>query len=207
MRNKLYLLLSLCISLLPLNILRVFFYRILFRYKIHNSKIGWLTIINIEQLELTNASIAAFNFCSGPLTLKMFSGSTLGSFNYIKCGKWAKEFHSKRLFIVEKNVTITTQHVFDVFGEIQIGEGSFIAGVRSQFWTHGSMSDNIDIKIGKECYIGSGTKFAPGSALADQTLCAMGSVVTKVFTEPNTFIAGVPAKKIKEKIKWKEKWK
>jgi len=207
MKDKLKLLLSILISLFPLNILRVLGYRFLFNYQLKNAKIGWFTIINIEKLTIENASIGSFTFCSGPLQLTMLSGSNMGSLNYIKCGKWAKEFSSKRCFFIEENVTITTQHLFDIFGEIRIGKGSFIAGVRSQFWTHGGMSEEVDIIIGEECYIGSGVKFAPGTELAEKTLCAMGSVVSKKFNETNILIAGVPAKKIKDNIDWRKNWK
>jgi acetyltransferase-like isoleucine patch superfamily enzyme len=207
MKDRLKLILSLTVSLLPLNILRVLAYRVLFNYQLQGAKIGWFTLINIEKLTIKNASIGSFTFCSGPMRLTMLSGSSIGSLNYIKCGKWATAFSSKRHFFIDENVTITTQHLFDVFGEIRIGKGSFIAGVRSQFWTHGGMSDEVDIIIGEECYIGSGVKFTPGTKLAPKTLCAIGSVVTKEFNESNILIAGVPAKKIKENINWRENWK
>jgi len=207
MKDKLKLILSFIISLLPLNILRVLAYKVLFNYQLQGAKIGWFTLINIEKLTIKNASIGSFNFCSGPLKLTMLSGSRMGSLNYIKCVKRPTTFSSKRHFFIEENVTITTHHLFDVLGEIRVGKGTFIAGVRSQFWTHGGMSDELDIIIGEGCYIGSGVKFTPGTKLAPKTLCAIGSVVTKKFNESNILIAGVPAKKIKENINWRKNWK
>jgi len=85
-----------------------------------------------------------------------------------------------------------------------LGDGSWIAGVASQFWTHGTGTPDRDISIGKGCYLGSAVRFSPGSSVGDDVLVAMGSVVTKKFKEGRVLIGGVPAKIIKGDLDWRE---
>ena len=208
MKNKIYLLMALLISLLPLSFIRVSLYKLIFNFKIKNSKIGWLTIINVNSLKMESASIASFNVFSGPFEVEMQLKSSIGSFNYFRCGRWVRTMPPReRKFILKEEAFIVQQHYFDLFGNIIIGERSIIAGVRSQFWTHGSLSSDVDIWIGKECYIGSGVKFAAGTRISDFSLLGIGSVVTKKFTTQNAFIAGVPAKLIKSNVNWRKNWK
>jgi acetyltransferase-like isoleucine patch superfamily enzyme len=68
------------------------------------------------------------------------------------------------------------------------------------------MSQEIDIYIGDNCYIGSGVKFAPGVFIPPNSLCAIGTVATKTFDTENSLIAGVPAKIVKTDINWRENW-
>lgn len=207
MQHKIFLVLALVISLFPFSSVRVLLYRLIFSYKISQSKIGWLSVIAINNLKMDNASIGSCNFFTGPFEVEMKKKSHIGSLNFFRSGQWTKEFENEKILILEKEASIINQHYFDLFGRIFIGERTIIAGVRSQFWTHGSFVSDIDIKIGKDCYIGSGVKFAAGTEVADNSLCALGSVVTKKFMNANTFIAGVPAKVIKEEISWRENWK
>ncbi len=207
MKHKFHLLMAVLISLLPLNSLRIFLYKTLFKFKIHNSKIGWLTVLNIKHLSMNNSSIGAFNLFTGPFTTTLEEKSAIGSFNYFRCGRWAVDFEQERMLVLKHHAKIENQHYFDLFGKITIGAETIIAGVRSQFWTHGSFSNEVNINIGDRCYIGSGVKFTPNSQLADDSLCAMGSVVSKRFIKTDVMVGGVPAKIIKEKINWRENWK
>ena len=207
MKRKIYFILAVIIALMPLNIVRVGLYRFLFNYKLESSKIGWLTILNINTLYMTSASIGSFNIFTGPMDVKMALNSRIGLFNYFKCGAWAVQSEYSHELILEHKAGISIQHYFDVAGRIYLGKKSIIAGVRSQFWTHGGTSENVDIYIGDNCYIGSGTKFSPGTKISDDSLVAMGSVVTKEFEKRNVLIAGVPAKIIREEVNWKKNWK
>lgn len=54
------------------------------------------------------------------------------------------------------------------------------------------------IKIGNNCWIGSGAVFLDGAEIGDGCVVAANAVVTKKF-ENNTIIGGVPAKLIKER--------
>lgn len=63
------------------------------------------------------------------------------------------------------------------------------------------------IRIGDNCFIGSGTIILPGVNIANNIIVAAGSVITKSFNEPNIIIGGNPAKKISEIDIYKEKVK
>ena len=60
-----------------------------------------------------------------------------------------------------------------------------------------------DIRIGRDCYLGSAVRFAPGSAIRDNVSVAMGSVVTKKFDANKAMVSGVPATVLKEDYNWK----
>lgn len=51
-----------------------------------------------------------------------------------------------------------------------------------------------EIIIGDNCFVGSNSIILPGVSLADNTIVAAGSVVTKSVKEPNLIIGGNPAK-------------
>jgi len=207
MKTKIYLLLAIFISVLPLNVVRTTLYRLIFRFKIHQSKIGWLTVLNVDNVTMNRASIGALNFFTGPFDVEMKEGSSIGGLNFFRCGKWASGMQRVGKLVLKEEAIIVNQHYFDLFGTVSIGKQSLIAGVRSQFWTHGSINPDVDIVIGDNCYVGSGVKVAAGAALANDSVCAMGSVLTKKFTKENILIAGVPAKIIRENVNWRENWK
>jgi len=194
MINKIKLLIAIIISIMPINAIRVNLYRLLFGYKIKNSKIGFATIININSCKLNNANIGSFNIFTGPFTLVMEEKAHIGFGNTFRCGKWVtdrkfKDMNFKRALKIGKNSSIDNKHYFDIAGLIDIDEGVFISGNHSQFWTHGGDKRDNDITIGKNCYIGSGVMFAPGSGIADNSIVAMGSIVTKKYKKDNTLIS------------------
>ena len=100
---------------------------------------------------------------------------------------------------------ITSNHYFDVAGTFVLGNNSWIAGIGSQFWTHGAGVQERNITIGERCYLGSAVRFAPGSSVGDNCIVGLGSVVTKEFNSNNAVIAGHPAKIIRENYDWKTK--
>ena len=73
----------------------------------------------------------------------------------------------------------------------------------SQFWTHGAGVVDRNIQIGRDCYLGSAIRFAPGSGVGDNVIVAMGSVVTKKFEESMVMIGDVPATVLKRNYDWK----
>ena len=62
-----------------------------------------------------------------------------------------------------------------------------------------------EIHIGKNCFIGMGSMILPGVSLADNTIVAAGSVVTKSVQEAGIVIGGAPAKVIGKVSDLKEK--
>ncbi len=194
------------VSRLPLNSLRVFFYSFLFNYKIKESKIGYGTIINVEDATIYKSDIGKFNRFVGPMKMEIDEYSSVGSHNVFECGSWTKEILNndyKRNLKLGKNTRISGLHFFDISGLFLLSDNSWIAGRDSQFWTHGAGVKDRDIIIGKNCYIGSAVRFAPGSEIGNNTLVGLGSVVAKKYKNDYVMIAGVPAKVIKEKYNWK----
>lgn len=58
------------------------------------------------------------------------------------------------------------------------------------------------IVIGDHVWLGYDVKIAKGVTIPDNSVVGMGAVVLGKFTEPNTIIAGNPAKVIKTNIDW-----
>lgn len=62
---------------------------------------------------------------------------------------------------------------------------------------------SASVTIGNHVWIGSRVTILPGVSIGDGAVIAAGSVVTQ-NVESKTLVAGVPARKIKEKIEWSE---
>lgn len=90
---------------------------------------------------------------------------------------------------------------------VEVGEDCLISNNIS-FFTHdggisvlnslnyfnGQKMDKVGrIKVGNNCFIGSGAKIMPGIKIGDNVIVGAGAIVTK-DVEPNSIVAGVPAK-------------
>lgn len=203
---KFRLVLAALISIVPINALRVMGYRLL-GYRI-TGRIGFGTVIAVSGARIENASIGIFNLFVGPMQVEIGSGASIGNRNTFSCGFWTtqEQYREKkyaRALQIGANTLITSGHYFDVAGSFTLGEGSWIAGTGSQFWTHGVGVQDRDIRIGRDCYLGSAVRFAPGAAVGDNVLVAMGSVVAGKFAGSHVMVAGVPASIIKSNYDWR----
>ena len=198
---------ALLISLVPFSLSKVLLYRILFGYRISlRAKIGFGTIISVSKAQIGKVRIERFNVFTGPFELCLADGASIGPRNKFNCGSWVvqgrfREYGYLKYFRMGAGAMITGDHYFDVVGGIELGNGSWIAGRSSQFWTHGTKIEDRSISIGSGCYIGSAVRFAPGTKVGNNCLVGLGSVVTKKFEGDNLMIAGMPAKVIKEDYK------
>jgi acetyltransferase-like isoleucine patch superfamily enzyme len=93
-----------------------------------------------------------------------------------------------------ENTLVLDEHFFDVYGKISLGNGSWIAGHGSQFWTHGLSVQDRDINIGQKNYIGTAVLFAPGTSIGSNNVVALGSVVMSKLSCNASLISGNPAK-------------
>jgi acetyltransferase-like isoleucine patch superfamily enzyme len=207
--KKIKIVLAGLICVLPLNGLRVFGYRLL-GYKIRDSRIGFGTIIAVDTATLDTCKIGPFNLFIGPMKVHIHRGASIGNRNEFICGYWVlrdeyKDVQYLRSLEICDEALITSRHYFDLSGSLTLGERSWIAGIDSQFWTHGAGVRERNIKIGSDCYIGSAVRFSPGSAIGDRVIVAMGSVVSGVLSESNALVGGVPAKVLKSDYNWKDK--
>jgi acetyltransferase-like isoleucine patch superfamily enzyme len=203
----------LLVSLMPFNRLRIFLYNLFFGYKISaDSKIGFGVVIHVESVQIKKAIIKPFNLFDGPFSLEMAENSRINSFNWVECGFWTlqekfKDINYKRFCRLRKNSLVHSTNFIDATDGFDLGADSWVAR-GCQFWTHTVSSDphtEKNVRIGKNCYIGSASRFVHGSGLGDNILVGVGSVVTKRFDKGNCMIAGVPAKVIKEDYDWKSR--
>lgn len=61
---------------------------------------------------------------------------------------------------------------------------------------------NFPIIVGNHTWLGERVTLTKGAQIADDTIVALGSIVTKKFEEPHTIIAGSPAKVVKQGVTW-----
>lgn len=203
---KFKIVLAALISILPINALRVLGYRLL-GYKV-SGHIGFGTVIAISEAHIEKCKIGMFNLFVGPMKVEIGENAKIEHRNTFSCGFWTTQpqFRDKnyvRSLQVGANTLITSNHYFDLAGSFILEENSWIAGISSQFWTHGAGVTDRDIRIGRNCYIGSAARFAPGSAVGDNVIVAMGSVVTKKFDVSKAMIGGIPATVLKKDYDWK----
>ena len=143
---------SLFITCLPFNGVRVFFYRIIFKYNIDSkSKIGMFNIINCRKLKMENAQIGFFNqIIVNDLTLK--DNSTIKKRNRLK---------HLNILVLKNNSEIRSDNF--------IG-----APVR------GTVDDSIDF-LNQNLYIGrNSSQDSDGRMRFDETECASGSSKKKI---------------------------
>lgn len=61
-----------------------------------------------------------------------------------------------------------------------------------------------DVVIGDHVWIGYRVLINKGTVIPENTIIGTGAVVTKSFEEPNTVLAGVPAKVVKKDVNWRK---
>lgn len=83
---------------------------------------------------------------------------------------------------------------------IHIDEGTLVAFGAVILSHDMSRALSTDTYIGKNCFIGAHSIILPGIRIGDGSIVATGSVVTK-NVEPNTIVAGNPARVIKTDIR------
>jgi acetyltransferase-like isoleucine patch superfamily enzyme len=198
---RLRLVLSALIGLVPSNRLRIFLYRRIFGYEIgRGARIGMLNVIACRHMRLgpgatigrRNVFRGCFDFIAGP---RLF----VGHGNVFTCPprldhpKLAERGYAMAIEFGE-DCLVNDGHFLDAHGRISIGDGTWIAGRDSQFFTHGVGVADRDIAIGKGCFVGSAVRFVPGSGVGDANVVGMGSVVTGRIAGDEALISGFPAR-------------
>lgn len=188
-------------AIMPTRGLRVWAYRVLCGYQItRGAAIGFGTLIAVRHAEIGCASIGRFNRFRGPFDLTIGDAARIGSRNTIVCG----DLEYERFCHIGPHTLITSGHYFDVVGGFTLSEYAWIAGFGSQFWTHGLGTTERSVTIGSNTYVGSAVRFAPGAAVGENCVVAMGSVVTSRLAESDVLIGGVPARILRDNAEWRE---
>lgn len=202
------------ISLLPLNILRIFFYRNIFKYhidyhsvigflviinsqncKIQNSKIGPFNIIKIEEILINNSRIEKFNIFKDFHILKIFENSLIKNRNKFY-GK--KNINENSAIEIHNKSEIGNENFFDLSGNIIIKKNSKILNY-CQLWTHG-FSPQREIKIGnvelgENVYLEDCVTVISNVKIIENCIIKIASVVTKSLNEQNTYSSNKLTKK------------
>lgn len=180
---------SVVIMFLP-SFMKVFVWRLQGHSVGKGCRIG-CTYIDVKRLDLgDHVDIRSFSLIRGLRCVKLETGSKIGGGNWITGG-------GKGKFGLGRNSSIRRFHFFESSGNIYIGENTIVAGRGSMFYTHGLSPSDLNmilpINIGNWCYIGSASRFLPGSAVQDGTFVGMGAVVTKAHMKEYSLVAGNPA--------------
>lgn len=191
------------ISRLPLGRLRVFLYRVLLGYRIDGGWIGRGSVIAVDEFVAEDIQIGNRNRIVGPFAFNAGKGCRIGHDNEVSCENWVmgaefRRSHYARKLVLGDRVMFTSGHFVDVVGEVRIGDQTWLAGRGSQIWSHGLGVVERDVRIGANCYIGSAVRICPGASVPDDSVLAMGSVLTKTIGVRKCLIGGVPAKVIRE---------
>ena len=99
-----------------------------------------------------------------------------------------------------KNLSVNIGNDCLIASNVKIWTPDFHTVIDSQ--TAKAINPPSSINIGNHCWICEDVTIAKGVSLADDTIVASKSYVTKSFDKSNIIIGGVPAKIIKENTTW-----
>ncbi|GAA4642121.1 hypothetical protein GCM10023115_03860 [Pontixanthobacter gangjinensis] len=201
------------------SILKVWFYRIFFGYKIGKKvKIGLSAIIADKCSIGDRTRIGHFNLFYRNQDLRIGSDVILGFANKIFGGAVVDIGNKCHIFrfneinsildplvlgdfdprlILGEGTVITVNHKIDFTDRVTFGESVVFAGRNSNIWTH-NRQKTAPVSIGRNCYVGSNVQFVAGSSIGEYCVLALGSVVTKKIDGEWKVIAGMPAKAHKD---------
>jgi len=207
--QTLKIILSFLISIIPVNILRIFFYKFLFSYKIDfNSKIGFANIILCKNLSMVDSKIGNFNiievydlFLDKTIisnlnliknfnTLNAKNYSLIGSYNNIlgKNSQYGKLYMNKSQF--------TTSHIVNINNELNLNEDVVFGGVKSKI----NIGDSLNkTSINKNVYFGSSIYLSSGIKICEKVLVGSGATVCEDIKNPGLYVSNQIRKITNEK--------
>jgi len=206
--------------LLPLpSLLKVFFYRHLLGYRIsRGAKIGLSVLIAPHCTIGARARIGHFNFIAYMHELDIGADAAIGHFNILLGGKRVQlgegasigrfnEINSiltplargiaDPVLTLGRHAIVTAWHKIDFTDRVTLEDSVVLAGRLSNLWTH-NRQDVGPVRIGANCYVGSGIQMVPNSAIGRNCVVGLGSVITKKFDAEHVLLAGVPARVVKQ---------
>jgi len=201
--------LSLAISFIPVNGIRIFFLRVLLGYKIDsNSSVGMFNVIISDRVDLVDSKIGSFNYIDAKCIniqkglinkfnrIKHLNNLTLGersvifSGNFIGGTKGSDNMEHQNLKLGADSEILRSNY-FDVTDEIEIGKNVVFGGNGSEIWTHG-FDTKRNLLTGKvvfenDIFIGSKCIFTKGIKVGSDITIGPGSVVYKSVVEKGLY--------------------
>jgi acetyltransferase-like isoleucine patch superfamily enzyme len=207
--------LTFLIGFIPINIIKIFLLRIVGHSISYKSYIGF-SVLLVSKMEIQNNArikhfnilkfdklfmeydsfIGNFNLINGPLEIYLKSEAGISKQNKIRRA-YAPISYKKSALFLGKNSIVVSNHFLDLTRSIYIGDNSIVAGINSQFWTHGYYHANkgpdrirIDgeVRIGDNVYVGSGCIFNPGVTVGNAIHIGTGSVISKDLKESGMYV-------------------
>ncbi len=152
------------------------------------SSIGHFNFIMVTSLKMDKGSIIKnLNYFKGPISVCLADKSVIGRLNKITRG-FSSITYGKSFLKLGTGTVITYSNFLDLTCSITFGNHSQVAGMGSQFWTHGYVHakkgvDRIrvdgDITIGNNVYIGTSCLFNPGVSVANAINIGGNSSISK----------------------------
>ena len=189
---------------------------------IFQKRIGSLCIgrkvkfINKGTIESQNAYLGSITNLSVNLSNKSKRSFFLNE-GFFKMGKMSRihmgfgiHIGPEAEFIVGNDTYINPDSIIVCHKQITIGDNCAISwgcqflddDLHSIINNNNRMNIPSAINVGNNVWIGAGVKILSGSKISDGVIIAAGSVV-KGKLDSNCIYAGVPAKKIRENVRWK----
>jgi serine acetyltransferase len=181
-----------------------------FGYDIHpTSRIGYSLVMPGHLVLAEGARIGHMTVCRQLDLVELGPYATVGQFNWITGAPaddpdlYQHVPHRQAQLIMGPHSALTSRHYADCANSITIGAFSTVAGIRSQFFSHGidveqSQQSATPITIGAYVMVGTGSTFLSGASVPDYSVVGAGSIVTRPLTESYYLYAGTPAKPIRK---------
>lgn len=162
------------------------------------ARIGHFNWIDLRRLAMRHgASIGAMNTIKRAMSIRLADHASIGNRNAIIRG-WSPSPVEPALLRLGVWSKLTSEHYVEMTRSICLGDYSTIAGVRTQFWTHGFVhaEKGFDrylvvgkIYIGDNVYIGSGSVVTCGVRIANAVTVGVASSVVKSLEQPGLYAA------------------
>ncbi len=194
-------------------------YRLLFGYHIHRSVRIGLAILDAREVDLgEGAEIGHLNLILRVGRLEMGKKARIGMLNVVRGGQRVSlgDYSTVMRFNVLNAIPdhdcttepvsildvgpgafIVSGHRIDFTDRVTIGRNVIVGGRNSSLWTH-NRQETAPIVVGDFCYLGSEVRLAPGARLANESILALGAVLSGQVAEPRSLVAGVPARVVRQ---------
>jgi acetyltransferase-like isoleucine patch superfamily enzyme len=195
--------------LLPWPLRRVALNR-LFGYQIdRTARIGWAWIFPERLVMGPGSRIGHLTLCKGLQLLHMGAHASIGRGNWITGVPKGNRQHfvhqPERIpqLLIGAHAAITNRHLIDCTNSVEIGEFATFAGFYSQILTHSidlefCRQSSAPVRIGRYCFVGTGSVLVAGSSLPDYCVLAASSLLDRAHTTSHRLYGGTPAVQMSE---------